>query len=174
MRVLIAVALSVLLISCGKKEAPDVVFENYSIHLSAVKNVTEIAFYEYVSKSSADAIVENIKKYTPELADFDFSLSVNGKEAKIEKVSFNPEALKSDDFLLVMLRDGAKTNEAQEEEIIIEGDTAKLVHTQTDYPEPGTTYTRTVEFVNESGWKIDNIRVLEKSDDSKLESYWSF
>ena len=173
MKAIIAATLLVLLGSCGKNEAPDAVFDNYSKHISAAKNVTEVAFYQYVSKSSADAIVENIKKYTPELADFDFSLTVNGKELEMSKVNFNPAALKEDDFLLTMLRDGAKEIGAQEE-VVIEGDIAKLIHTKSDYPEPSTNYTRTVEFVNENGWKIDNIQELRKSEDSKLQSYWSF
>ena len=150
---------------CSNKTTPNEVVENYSTNVASANHVREINYSKHLSERAQGRVVEGLKKVTPILVDFDFSLSINDSPLEIKnktiKVSSNANEERMFGFFLKLLKAEVTPCSTGEFETTINGAKATLTCAEKDYTdqygEVWQEYTRNFMLVNENGWRIDKI-----------------
>lgn len=163
-------SLTASLTGCTEANTPIQVLQNYTANVESADDIRAIRYSEFLTQRAQESVAKGLKKISPVLVDFDFSLSINDEPGDIKdkqvEVTTNPNPENTERmfrFVLATMKDGSTLCSSAEYVSVIEGSTATLTCELTDYTdEQGTLYkqaTRTVDLANEDGWKIDKISV---------------
>lgn len=133
---------TILLISCAKETAPQVVYENYITSIQRMDSIEDRAFEKYISSRAKNVVREKIKGVSKERMDSFLAY-------------FKAEVILPDNPDITL----QKTQ-----------DTATLKISADNYPEQGSNQVSYVNFVQEGGWKIDKIVVETSSEDFNFKS----
>ena len=150
---------------CSDEPTPNEVVNNYSKNVRSALHVKDIDYSQYLSKRAQAKVIDGLKRVTPNLIDFDFSLSINDTPVEIKdkviKVSSNVDEDRMFGFLLMLLKSEAEPCSTGNFKSVVNGSEATLTCAETNYLDRNgkvwQNYTRNFMLVNENGWRIDKI-----------------
>lgn len=166
-----------LMASCSKDRHPRKVYEAYLADVQRIESLSEFPFSSYLSKRAQEYTARQMVRTGIVITDF--AMTFNGSPAEIKDIKTETSRMTSEKMMVIFLRlwkSEAFMPSEYSEDWQLGDKIAEWKFVDEKYLDPDTqlkesTLKTIVHFVNEEGWKIDQIvRTLTSKDGSTIKS----